>query len=214
MTLKQIAKNISSAAAATGVTLNSNIENNTDSKIKKEMFENIDSIEKRVAEMQQNSNNNLSGNTEYFEELRKISESLKDSINQTSSELETSKGILEQIGDIIENIKGIVESKGNISDIISNYNEILSTLTVTELGALGHLLAAIFILLCLSSIIAIIYGDFLINYFKMEDKFPKLAKYIQLRRKFQQYYLFLNLIQIIFILFLIIYINIRVLFNL
>jgi hypothetical protein len=39
---------------------------------------------------------------------------------------------------------------------------------------------------------SVFYGDSLIKYFKIEEKYPRIAKYIQLRRKFQQYYFFIS----------------------
>ena len=39
------------------------------------------------------------------------------------------------------------------------------------------------------NIILVLYGDYLIKRFDLENKFPKLAKFIQLRRKLQTYYL-------------------------
>jgi hypothetical protein len=49
----------------------------------------------------------------------------------------------------------------------------------------------------LISIVFIFYGDYLINKFQLEIKFPKLAKIIQLRRKFQKYYLILSILLIL-----------------
>lgn len=88
----------------------------------------------------------------------------------------------------------------------------LSNLSTEQLGALSHLLAAIFILFCVFSIIIVIYGEFLLNYFKLEEKYPKLGRIIKLRRIFQQYYLFINFIFIIITLLAIIFINYTILF--
>ena len=65
-----------------------------------------------------------------------------------------------------------------------------------------------FILFGLISIISIIYGDKLIIFFDLENRFPKIAKFIQIRRKLQQYYLLLNIVLIIIVLVIIICINI------
>jgi hypothetical protein len=54
------------------------------------------------------------------------------------------------------------------------------------------------------------YGDKLIIYFNLETKWPKLAKFIQLRRKFQDYYIRINALIIILILLFVIYINIKI----
>ena len=49
------------------------------------------------------------------------------------------------------------------------------------------------------NIYSTIFGNEIIKYFKLEEKFPSFAKFIQLRRKFQQYYFILNIILIIII---------------
>jgi hypothetical protein len=59
----------------------------------------------------------------------------------------------------------------------------------------------------LFSLISIIYGDKLIIFFDLENRFPKIAKFIQIRRKFQQYYLLMNIGLIIIVLEIIIYIH-------
>jgi hypothetical protein len=74
--------------------------------------------------------------------------------------------------------------------------------------AMSNILGSMFIIFTLFSIISIFYGDKLITYFDLENKFPKIAKFIQIRRKFQQYYLLMNIALIIIVLLLIIYVNI------
>jgi hypothetical protein len=46
------------------------------------------------------------------------------------------------------------------------------------------------------------FGDYLIEKFNISTKYPRIHKYIQLRRKFQRYYLILDL-TIIFIMLII-----------
>lgn len=106
----------------------------------------------------------------------------------------------------------------NPSSWIDTYKEILnewyaymSTLTLEQLGALAHLFSAFSILFSLISIITIVYSNMLLEFFKIEEKFPKLARYIRIRQKFQQYYLFLNFLIIILILLALIFINFTVL---
>lgn len=106
-------------------------------------------------------------------------------------------------------------SSSNFSDLLleawHQYQEFLSTLSTEQIGALGHLWIFFFILMCLFSLISVFYGDWLIRYFKLEEKLPKLARFIQLRRKFQHYYLILNFICIILALLLLISVNLYVL---
>ena len=69
--------------------------------------------------------------------------------------------------------------------LIDKYKEFLSTLSVEQYGPLINILGLICITACLISLGTILYGDYLIKYFNIEAKYPKIAKFIQLRRKFQ-----------------------------
>lgn len=91
--------------------------------------------------------------------------------------------------------------KGKDSNFMSfnfNLNEFLNSLTRLELFAFISLCFNSVILNALISIVFIWYGEFLIKYFKLETRYPKLAKFIDFRRKLQQYSLKYNLF-IIFI---------------
>ena len=108
-------------------------------------------------------------------------------------------------------LQDIFESNSNDKflgdNIFTEFQNYLSSLPLEKIGALGHILISIAILMSLVSIIFIFYGDFLIKYFNLEEKFPNLARFIQFRRKFQQYYFAINICFIILALFLIIFVN-------
>lgn len=55
--------------------------------------------------------------------------------------------------------------------------------------SLSFLMLHSVILSCLITKILILYGNFLIKKFNLNEKYPKLAKFIELRIKFQRYYL-------------------------
>jgi hypothetical protein len=85
----------------------------------------------------------------------------------------------------------------NYKEFINSYHDWMLTLSLTKQSAIIHIVNSILILLCLSSLITVFYADSLIKYFKIEEKYPRIAKYISLRRKFQQYYFFFNALLII-----------------
>jgi hypothetical protein len=86
----------------------------------------------------------------------------------------------------------------------------MQNLSLTKQGALIHITNSILVLLCLLSLITVFYGDSIIKYFNFEEKYPRLAKFIQLRRKFQQYYFFLNALLIFIFTIIILVFNILV----
>jgi hypothetical protein len=157
------------------------------------------------------------------EELAK--EKLKNSEMQAKYEELVNKNIeeLQSINasnkTIIENIQTIINSKGGSggsnsltgNNIIDSINQFLLTLNFEQTLAILHLSGAFFILISLYIISIIFFGDYLIKYFNLEKSYPKLAAFIQMRRKFQNYYIILNMILIILVLFIIIYINLLLL---
>ena len=73
-------------------------------------------------------------------------------------------------------------------------------LSVLQNLAMVHIIGALVILLSLYSLISIFFGNKIIDYFKLESRFPKLVKFIKLRQKFQVYYLAIDFAIITFIL--------------
>jgi hypothetical protein len=97
--------------------------------------------------------------------------------------------------------------------LIHDINNIIFNMSMSEQLAYFHVSGCFFILLSLFSIISIFYGDFLITKLNLEIRFPKLGKFIQLRRKFQHFYILMDVIISSIILLLIMYINIRILIH-
>lgn len=97
-------------------------------------------------------------------------------------------------------------------EILISYQDWLSTLSLQQKGAMVHIISSVLILFLLTSIFTIFYSDYIIKHFNIGEKYPRLNKYIELRRKFQQYYFLINFIAICIILLLIISINIYIFF--
>jgi len=132
-------------------------------------------------------------------------------INSASKHLnDVNDSVSKFIDDFIKNIKGTGSSSNYISDSINEFYEFMSTLSTEQLGALAHILAGIFILFCIFSIVSVFYGDKLIVYFNIEKRLPSLARFIQIRRKLQHYYFLLNIILIVVTILYVIYVNLIV----
>ena len=69
------------------------------------------------------------------------------------------------------------------------------------------MLTGVLILNCLLTLIAVFYGESLIIYLNLENKFPRFTKFIKLRSKFQQFYFFVNSIIIFIAIVTMIYAN-------
>ena len=115
---------------------------------------------------------------------------------------------------IIQEILDNTRTKNNcvidldfVNNTITKFQDYLQTLSLEQQVYLSNIFGSFFILACIFSLASIFYGDLLIVYFKLETRFPKLAKIIELRRKFQKYYFFMNLIFIFIMLLVIIWLN-------
>jgi len=132
-----------------------------------------------------------------------------------NKKIEDLESINESNKSLVDNIQNIINSKDGSSgsnsfignNFIDSINQILSTLNFEQTLAILHISGSIFIIISLYSIMLIILGDFFIKYFNLEERFPKIANFIKIRRKFQNYYILINVIIIVLILLIIIYIN-------
>jgi|ERR1700727_359668 len=159
--------------------------------------ESIDNIQNNVYKLSNVENNEINQtlNTEIFN-------TLKESVIKTNN----------LIDKILEFIKANLNNNNFINNnILSEYNQFFDSLTFIQKGAIVHTLVSISVLFLLSNLLSVYYGDKLIIYFNLENKYPKLARFIQIRRKFQDYYIRLNALIIILILLVVIYINIKIL---
>jgi hypothetical protein len=108
----------------------------------------------------------------------------------------------------INKINTLLNNSENKFQYFNSLQSFFDGLNYQQNLAIVHISGLIFILFCLINIISIFYGDKLIIFFNLENKYPKIAKFIQIRRKLQQYYFLMNIIFIFIVLFIIIIINI------
>ena len=174
--------------------------------------------------------NNLKKDVEVLEQKLKNSVEIKRDLQAKYSENSEDSSINDKIQEVvakdeeIHNMYELVNSKfdsfiNKINTLLSNNNNksftSFDSLQIFFEGlnhyqnlAIVHISGSMFILFSLINIISVFYGDKLIKFFDLENRFPKIAKFIQIRRKLQQYYLLMNIGLIIIVLVIIIYINI------
>lgn len=100
-----------------------------------------------------------------------------------------------------------------LKDLFTKFQEYLQTLSLEQQVYLSNIFGSIFILACIFSLASIFFGDLFILYFNLEARFPKIAKYIELRRRFKKYYFIMNLIFIVIMLLTIIWLNLYFFFQ-
>lgn len=74
-----------------------------------------------------------------------------------------------------------------------NYQDFINSLDPIEMLAFSGLLLNSLVLNSTISIILILYGEYLIKRFNLENRFPKIAKFIQIRSKLQNFFLKVNI---------------------
>ena len=153
----------------------------------------------KAQELVKNLNKETNVNSESFDVLRSKAQS------------EFNK-IIDIVDEITKNINGRSKnfSSGDIYSYFSSFQDYLATLTLEQTFCLVHLFAFSGILICLFNLASVFYSESLINFYDLETKFPKLAKFIKFRGKFQQYYFAWNLLLIVTILAVLIYFNLKV----
>ena len=66
-----------------------------------------------------------------------------------------------------------------------SYQSYLDQLTLEQKGAIINISLAVTIFFCLTTLLGVFAGDRIVEYFKLETRYPKLAKFFTLRRKFR-----------------------------
>nr|AWA82151.1 hypothetical protein [Cantharellus cibarius] len=125
-----------------------------------------------------------------------------------------------EISSMIDNLKS---SKGsgsssftdwsNIYDLYINVQNYIDLLSLDQKAALANIGLLFSILISTISITGILVGDRIVEYFKLEQRFPWAARYFELRRKFRYYYSVWNILLILIMTLLLLSFNIFVLFK-
>lgn len=139
-------------------------------------------------------------------DIKEIAEGFQQDISEMRTSLDTIRGIAENSNDKHEFISDFV-------NYITKFQDYLSTLTVYQVYGLIHIICALLLLLLVFNLASVFYGEYLIKYFKLTSRFPRLAGLINLRSKFQQYYFGWNLLLILVTLFALLYVNLIVFLN-
>jgi hypothetical protein len=168
----------------------------------KALVENMNLLKSKLAKQNELTESQLENinNSNVLEQLTDVKQSFKE----TNIKLESFINKLENY----INFKNSNNFTDSFMPLIHDINNFIQTLTVEQNLALMTISASIFILVSMSTVISVFYDDYLITKLNLETRLPKLAKYIQLRRKFRQYYLLIHVLAIIIINLIIITVNI------
>jgi flagellar biosynthesis chaperone FliJ len=150
-----------------------------------------------------NINTNVESSSNFYEKYKsQIDEAFTKANNKA-----------DEISKILDNKKDNFMDKNPIIDLINDFKEYLNSLSTMEICLIINITSSIFIFTCVVSILFAISGNYLINKFSLEQNFPKLKTIIELRVKFQNYYVIINSIFILLAVLSLIFVNTITLLN-
>jgi hypothetical protein len=159
--------------------------------------QNIERIDGNIIKMKSRLCEKLTDEKEKSQLIKEIEYLLKRKEYEKS---EKDKAV-DNFNKIMKEMDEKFSDNNNKNNLISlNIFELFDSFDPLDKIAISLLILSQVIMSALISIVFIFYGDFLIKKFDLEIKYPRLAKFIQLRRKFQQYYLLFSILCIVSVL--------------
>jgi hypothetical protein len=126
---------------------------------------------------------------------------MKTYYNNELSRLNTQKN------DLVKELQEVINKSdvsGFIKDFIETYKNFVDQLSLEQLVALFNIIGFLMIFFTLISITTLLIGDYLIEKFKLNDKYPKIYKYIKFKQTLNKHYMMFYFI--IFYIIVIVYI--------
>ena len=140
----------------------------------------------------------------------KKAEQAQLSHQELSDKLDNIQNSVDKVHEAIKSIPSLNSNSNNklIFDFnLDSFYSYLDSLTLAQELALIHILFAILYLLIAFEFVSIFFGNELINYFDLENKYPKLKTFFKLRATYQRYYLIWCLLKLFLLCFILIIFN-------
>ncbi len=176
--------------------------------------------------IEQNNEANMKLLTKLDEKITIMNNNLNDFIkkyqgNQFDSDNKFSDGVTKLSNEAQNVTKAAKEAwdqinKNNILDLewlTKSLNEFYSQLGLGETIAAVNLSGCLVVIVSMISIIIVLYSDTLIEKYKIVERYPILTNIIEIRRKFQKYYLIWDISVILCVLIIMASLNILFLFT-
>lgn len=143
-------------------------------------------LQTREAEINSINNKALQGQNLSTDEQNKVAQEqfVKAQIQNYDNQINSDINKIEELRKLIEDSK-----KNSVFISEFDYQKFLDNLSKEELLAFSGLLLNSLVLSYSISIILVLYGNYLITRFDLENRYPKLAKFIKIRRQIQNYYI-------------------------
>jgi len=120
----------------------------------------------------------------------------------------TVKGVNNELLELFIKIEDCVKNKLIDLNIFNELQNYINNLNYFQTLALSHIFAIILIFILLIDLMSIYFSDYLLQKFNIKNKYPKICKLLEIRRKFRLFYLIKDLLIIIIILIALFILNI------
>ena len=112
-----------------------------------------------------------------------------------SQELKEVMVLIDKFTDYIDDF----EKTNKFLPDFSEFYKYLDNISILQESSLFHILLFIVLLLTVFNILSVLFGNEIIKYFNLEERFPRLGLFFRLRIKFQRYYLMWNVLILFFV---------------
>lgn len=124
------------------------------------------------------------------QEAVKQAEKLRESVNKTDVSAVEKKELTNLTDNLNNILDGIDKSGINLPFEWNDLSNYLNNLSLLDESAILHILLFLILLLTALNILAIMFGNDIVKYLNLENKYPSLSNLLKLRNKLQRYYLF------------------------
>jgi hypothetical protein len=169
-------------------------------RISQETLEKVNKISNQIDELGDNSSitpeqQTLMGNK--IDESVKLAQLVEESLNNTEVEddgnvKENFTSFRKSIDEVKDYWDSINKTDNKILPDFSDMTDYLDKLTLLQESALLHILIFLVLLLTIINILVVLFANEIIKYFKIESRYPSIARLLILRSKLQKYYLIWN----------------------
>lgn len=124
------------------------------------------------------------------QEAVKQAEKLRESVNKTDVSAVEKKELTNLTDNLNNILDGIDKSGINLPFEWNDLSNYLNNLSLLDESAILHILLFLILLLTALNILAIMFGNDIVKYLNLENKYPSLSNLLKLINKLQRYYLF------------------------
>lgn len=98
-------------------------------------------------------------------------------------------GAVKELDEATNILKDLIDKGSNFLPLSNNLFDALNNLTLLQEASLLHLIFFVIIIFSIINILSALFGNEIIRYFNLENRFPKLSLFFKARSIFQRYYL-------------------------